>query len=291
MEEKKEVNKIGSGQFYDLITGEELSWQSILNDLIKTEQLDPWDIDIGVLADKYAKVIEEMEEANFYISSKVLHACALLLRLKSEILSNRFLQELDEAIYGKEEDKRYELERIEIDEDELPILVPKTPMPRYKKVTLRELMGALNKAIETENRRIRKDIKSRQAEKLTAKVLPKEGRVPLKDRISNVFDRIKNHIRKPERPHMTFSELAPSKEEKLSSFLPVLQLANHSRLYLRQESHYNEIFMRLEQLQEELEELKKELGEAKEELEEALEERIEQELEELEEDLNELDRN
>ncbi len=280
----KEVkDKIGSTQFYNLITGEEVSWQAIIYDLIKTEQLDPWDIDLGILADKYAQVIQSIEEANFYVSSKVLLACSLLLRLKSEILSNRFIQELDESIYGKQADKRYVLERIELDEDELPILVPKTPMARYKKVTLKELMSALNKAIETENRRIRKDIKSRQAERLTAMVLPKANRVPLKDRIALVFEKIRNHISPPTRHHMTFSELAPSREEKLSAFLPVLQLANNDRLYLRQQDHYNEIFMRLDQLQEEIEEIKKELGEAKEELETELAEKLEEELGELEE--------
>ncbi len=275
-------NRIGSTQFYDLITGEEVSWQAIIYDLIKTEQLDPWDIDLGVLADKYVLVIQNMEEANFYISSKVLFACSLLLRLKSEILSNRFMQELDEAIYGATADKKYILERIELDEDEIPILVPKTPMPRYKKVTLAELMSALHKAIETENRRIRKDINVRQAERLSLTVMPKLNRVPLKDRISAVFQRITSHLTKPELKHMTFSELAPTREDKLSCFLPVLHLSNNSQLYIRQQKHFEEIFMRMEQLKEELEEMKIELGEATGETEEEIEE-SEEEIAELEE--------
>ncbi|VVB79706.1 Segregation and condensation protein A [uncultured archaeon] len=258
----KSQDKIGSTQFYNLITGEEVSWQAIIYDLIKTEQLDPWDIDLGVLAEKYAQVIQEMEEANFYVSSKVLYACSLLLRLKAEILSNRFIQELDEAIYGIKDDKKYALERITLDEDEIPVLVPKTPMPRYKKVTLAELMASLHKAIETENRRIRKDIKARQAEKLTSVVLPKHDRIPLKDRISAVFERVRGHFVKPEIQHMTFSQLAPSREEKLAYFLPVLHLSNTDKLYIRQIKHFDEVYMRLEKIKEEIEELKRELGEA-----------------------------
>jgi hypothetical protein len=38
--------RIQGEEFYDLITGEELSWQALIYDLIKTEQLDPWDIDL-----------------------------------------------------------------------------------------------------------------------------------------------------------------------------------------------------------------------------------------------------
>lgn len=276
-------NKIGESQFYNLITGGEVSWQAIIYDLINSEQLNPWDIDIGVLAEKYALVIQQMEEADFYISSKVLLACSLLLRLKSEILSNRYIQELDEAIYGKIEDKKYVLERLELDEDEIPILVPKTPMARYKKVTLQELMGALNKAIETENRRIRKDIKTRQAEKSALVVLPSLDRVPLKDRINLVFEKIRGHIG-TNLKHMTFTELAPSKQEKLVSFLPILHLSNAERVYLNQPKQFEEIFMRLEQLEEEIAELKKELGEATGEEAEEIEEEL-VELEEFEEEM------
>jgi len=281
--ENSAKSKIGESQFYTLITGDEVSWQAIIYDLIKTEQLDPWDIDVGVLADKYILVIQQMEEANFYISSKVLFACSLLLRLKSEILSNRYMQEIDEAIYGKQDEKRYLLERITLDDDEIPVLVPKTPMPRFKKVTLQELMGALHKAIETENRRIRKDIKQRQAEKSALVVLPNASRIPLKDRISLVDEKIRNHLSNAQNEHMKFSELAPTREEKLSSFLPILQLSNHEKLYLRQPKQFEEIYMRLEQLQEEIEEIKKELGEAiAGENEEAVEELV-TELEEVEE--------
>jgi len=57
----KADTKVGQNQFYDLITGTEVSWQAIIYDLIKTEQLDPWNIDVGVLADKYVLVIQQME--------------------------------------------------------------------------------------------------------------------------------------------------------------------------------------------------------------------------------------
>jgi segregation and condensation protein A len=261
LETSENSEKIDQNQFFDLITGEELSWQAIIYDLVKTEQLDPWDIEIGILAEKYIETIEQLEEADFFISSKVLLACSLLLRLKSEILSNSYIQSLDEALYGRKEDKKYELERIEIDEDELPILVPRTPMARYKKVTLNELMSALNQAIETENRRIKKEIRKSQAEKATATVLPNKFRISLKDRITTIYDSIKNAINHPEKMEMPYSELAPSKEERLAAFLPVLHLTNEEKVYLKQEQHFEEIWMRLDKIKEELEDLEKEIEE------------------------------
>lgn len=251
-------NKINQTQFYELITRDEVSWQAILYDLIKTEQLDPWDIDIKILAERYAQVVREMENANFFVSSKVLLACAILLRLKSEILTNQYIKELDEAIYGRKDDKRYSLERIELDEDELPILVPRTPMPRYKKVTLQELMASLNKAMETETRRIKRDIRVRQANKSALVVLPNKDRIPLKDRISMVLAKIKEHLKKPSNDHMKFSHLAQSKEERLVSFIPILHLSNNNQIYLYQQEHFGEIHMRLEKLPEIIEELQEE---------------------------------
>lgn len=258
-------DKINQGQFYDLITGKDVSWQSLIYDLIKSEQLDPWDIDISILADRYVLIIQEMEDANFFISSKVLLACSLLVRLKSEILTNEYIPNLDAELFGGKDDKKYVLERIELDEDEIPILIPRTPMPRFRKVTLNELMSSLNKAIETENKRIRREIKKKQAEKSALVVMPNDRKVPLKTRISLFYTKIKKYLGPKERIEMSFHELAPSRDEKLSAFLPVLHLTNDDRIYLKQDSHFNEIYMRLERIESELEELKRELGSAEDE--------------------------
>jgi chromatin segregation and condensation protein Rec8/ScpA/Scc1 (kleisin family) len=202
-----------------------------------------------------------MEDANFFISSKVLLACSLLLRLKSEILINEYIRELDEALYGRKNDKRYELERIELDEDELPILVPRTPMPRYKKVTLEELMRSLNQAMETENRRIKRDIRVRQANKSALVVLPDKNRVPLKSRIALVLKRIKEHLRQPANDHMKFSYLAPTREERLLAFVPILHLSNNEEIYLYQQEHFGEIHMKLEKMEEHILGLQEEIEE------------------------------
>lgn len=255
----KHDDKINQDQFFNLITGEELSWQAIIYDLIKTEQLDPWDINLAVLAEKYVQIIQQLEDADFFISSKVLLACSLLLRLKSEILINSYIQDLNNALYGRRDEKKYELERIEINEDELPILTPRTPMARHKKVTLKELMTALNQAIDTENRRIKREIKGIQAKKSALTVLPKNTFIPLKVKIKTIFSILKNHIDNGN-DHMKFSHLAPDKEEKLASFIPILHLANAKKIFLRQQVHFEEIHMTFQPHPEEHRQLERELG-------------------------------
>ena len=142
--------RINQYQFFDLITSNELGWQAIIYDLVKTEQLDPWDIDIALLADKYIEKIKELESSDFLVSSKVLYACSLLLRLKSDRLVNQYINELNDDLYGKKEIQSIlNVENFDIEEGALPILIPKTPLARQKKVTLDELINALNFAIKT----------------------------------------------------------------------------------------------------------------------------------------------
>lgn len=258
VEDKISGDTLNQSQVYDLITGEELSWQAIIFDLVRTEQLDPWNIDVGVLAEGYLEKIRELEDADFFLSSKVLLACSLLLRLKSEVLLNKYIQSLDEALYGRKEESRG-FERIEIDENELPVLVPRTPMARHRKVTLDELMNSLNKAIETENRRIKREIKSKQAEKSALVVMPKKGKVPLKTRVRFIFQRLKGHWG-DKGEHMLFSQIAKSREEKLASFVPVLHLSNNGKVYVHQRKHYEDFFMGLEMHPEEGEILSREVG-------------------------------
>ena len=99
---KKEVKlTVKQEQIHDLLFNKELGWQEIIYDLINTEQLNPWDINIIVLTDKYLERIQGLEEEDFFISSKVLLAASLLLRIKSEILLNKYIKSIDEILLEK----------------------------------------------------------------------------------------------------------------------------------------------------------------------------------------------
>ncbi len=247
--DEKPREKVGQEQIHSLIFEEKLSWQQIIHDLINSEQLDPWDIDIGVLANKFLGRVRELEEANFFVSSQVLLAASLLLRFKSEILLNRDIPDLDAILYGrKEEEKKYHQERIELDE-EIPGLVLRTPLPRFRKVTLEELMNALSHAIKTENRRIRKVIVAKQQEIETALSLPKH-RINLKDKIREVYSKLKEIFSKREHK-LAFSELAgKGNDNRIATFIPLLHLDNQHKVWLEQNGHLEEIWVMLKQIYE-----------------------------------------
>ncbi|MFA6022643.1 MAG: segregation/condensation protein A [Candidatus Pacearchaeota archaeon] len=241
-----EHEKIGQEQFQSFVFGEKLSWQEIIYDLINSEQLDPWDIDLVLLSQKYMEKIRELEEANFTISSKVLIVSSLLLRIKSELLINRYLKDLDDILFKRKEEVQETLKLPEFEEDEIPQLLPRTPLPRFKKISLTELMAALNKAVETESRRIvRKNMEKEVYEK-TKFFMPKNS-MSLVERIKIIHERIKNVFQTQEK--IKFSEFAgQERQERINTFIPLLHLDTQSKLWLEQEKHLEEIWILKERL-------------------------------------------
>jgi len=237
----EEKAKLGQKEIYELLTNNEVGWQAIIYDLINTEQLDPWDIDLSLLAKRYLERIKALEEANFFISSKVLLAASILLRLKSEILLYKYIKSIDEILFGKKEETK-PIERIEIDESALPLLYPKTPLPRYRKVSLQELMSALDKAINTETRRIEREVDEKTRGKNLDIVIPKH-RINIRDRIRNIYAKIITAFKKKQ-ARISYSELTGNKkEEKIACFLPCLHLDTQQKVFLEQEAHFQEIWI------------------------------------------------
>lgn len=253
---RKEINKdlkkilenndlTANNQVYSIVTGKDPSWQGIIYNLINSEQLDPWNIDLSKLCNSYFEKIKELEEEDFFISSKILLAASLLLRIKSEFLLNKHIKEIDDVLFQRTEEKKYTLERIEFDE-ELPVLLPKTPIPRFKKVTLQDLISALDKAMKVESRKINKEIQKKQAERLSYVDIPKIKRVNIGDRIrifyAQLLTKFKNKEKKGELIKLHYSEITGTdKEQRISSFLPLLHLSNRSKIWLEQEKHFDEI--------------------------------------------------
>ena len=265
------AENIKQEQIHNIIFNREIGWQEIIYDLINTEQLDPWDINIIVLTEKYLEKIKTLEDADFFISGKVLLAASLLLRIKSEFLLNKHLKSIDEILFGKKPETKTSFERIELDE-EIPELIPRTPLPRYKKVTLKELIESLNKAMNTENRRIKKEIIKKNALRETAISLPKK-KFSIRDKIKEIHTRLVFYFTDDKNKKISFTEfIGKEREERIISFSPLLHLESQKKVWLEQEKHFEEIFIWLKEtyfkhnpdpLKELREQLEKELEESK----------------------------
>lgn len=247
MKSEGKNKKIQQEQIHDLLFNREIGWQDIIYDLINTEQLDPWNIDLVLLTDKYLEKIHEIEETDFFVSSKVLLAAALLLKIKSEILLNKYIKSIDEILFGKKP-TIYQIDKIELDEfEEIPELIPKSPIPRFRKVTLKELIESLNKAINTENRRIKKEIIDHSINEASFQ-LPKR-KINIRNKIREIYRRLFNHFRRnKEKKKISYTKfIGKDKEERAISFFPLLHLEEQKKIWLEQEIPLDEIYIWLKE--------------------------------------------
>src|SRR3989338_5584793 len=129
-------------QLFDmLVNKDEITWQTIIHDLVKSEQMDPWAIDITLLAEKYLETVKQLQEHNFQISGKVVLAAAIMLHIKTTKLLEEDIVNFDNILFSKEEDLLADdSPTFNVNGVEVPNLLIKTPQLRKRKVSLNDLM-------------------------------------------------------------------------------------------------------------------------------------------------------
>lgn len=219
---------------------DEITWQTIIYDLVRTEQMDPWDINISLLSDKFIEMLDKLKEMDFKISGKVILAAAILLKMKSKNLVGKDLARLDQLISPEEgEDDFFEefsdAEQKMLDQVESPSLIPRTPQPRKRKVSIYDLVGALQKALDVKRRRVLHSIPSLDVQ------IP-ERKINVSEVIRNLYFKIKSYF-ESDKGKLTFSQLIPSdsRKDKVSTFIPLLHLTNQRRIDIDQKEHFGEI--------------------------------------------------
>lgn len=226
--------------FEMLVQQDEITWQTIIYDLIRTEQMDPWDIDISLLTQKYIETVNKLQEMNFFISGKVLLASALLLKIKSYKLMEEDIAGFDSYLFNTGEELSLEdlEEPTRISRDELPKLTIKTPQARKRKVNLQDLMNALQKALEVNQRRIIRKI--REEQHYTIPQIP-ERKVEVTKLIKEIYEKIMNLFQKKEM--VTFTKLVPSerREDKILTLIPLLHLDTQGKINMVQNEPFGEI--------------------------------------------------
>lgn len=235
-------------KLFDMLFNEQdVTWQNIIFEAVKSEEMNPWDIDISALAKRFLEMVKHLKEMDFKISGKIILAAAILLRLKSNKLLTDDLSELDRLIamgeqgedsfYDELEEQFLEKGRIITDEEKFK-LIPRTPQPRKRKVSVYDLIEALQQALEVRKRRVRR---YEDMENITMEI-PKRG-VDITDVIGTVYEQILNHFLSKRVEKMTFTQLLPSdtKKDKIYTFIPLLHLTNQQKLELQQEYHLAEI--------------------------------------------------
>ena len=224
---------------------DDVTWQQIIYDLVKNEQMDPWDINVTLIAEKFIQMVRQLKEMDLRISGKVILAAALLLRIKAVKLVEDDVTDFDnlfidpnemseEQFYGDIEAEQLIAQEIKPGEDFQ--LIPRTPQPRKRKVSVYDLVSALQKALEVKHRRIMRDIPEIRVH------LP-EYHVDIDVIITKLYDRIETYLKSKEMGKLTFSQLVPSTErlDKVMTFVPLLHLSGQRKIDLLQQQHFGEI--------------------------------------------------
>ena len=208
----------------------------ILVNLVREGEINPWNIDIVEITDKFLHHIEELERMDLRISGRTLHYAAILLRMKSNILVEEPVIEDDSWI----DDPDF------FDVDDYP--VPKPPVRRHsqRSVTLDELILELEKAEVVERRKtIRK--KARETIELarptTEQVLGIAHEEDIEGRLDSMRETLSSILE--DRTYIALSELlSGDRSNKLMTYISLLFLATNKEIWLEQEELFGELYIR-----------------------------------------------
>lgn len=260
------AEKPGHEQIIDLIVKkDDVTWKTILLELVNSNRMDPWNIDIKLLTKEYLSIMKKLKKHDghdFRISGKMILAAALLLKLKSSRLLEGDINALDQLLASTQESPEDEDDLGMVDEllpqnvqeIEMQKLIPRTPQPRKRKVSIYDLVDALEKALEVKERRIMRRMPTLEVE------VPKK-RPDVSTLMDHLFERIE-HLYNASKPQVFFDDLVPGQtpEDKVITFIPLLHLDALKKVHLKQQQHFGPIQVNLNN--QELEaEIAKELDE------------------------------
>jgi segregation and condensation protein A len=205
----------------------EPEWKTILLDIVESEKMDVWSIDLCELADKYLARINSMTELDLRVPANAILASAILLKAKAKLLRISSLED--------EEEKQKEMDKL-IEE-----FIPELRNPRKireGRISLDELVNAIEKMVQKSKQ---KRMKLLEREEPVFKIpFSKED---LDKRMEEVFSLIQQNL--DSEGIALFSNLLKERtpKEMVSVFIPLLFLANKGKVNVWQDEFFGEIYI------------------------------------------------
>ncbi|MDW7727595.1 MAG: ScpA family protein [Candidatus Methanoperedens sp.] len=210
----------------------------ILVNLAKSGEIDPWNIDIVEVTDKFLHQVEKLERMDLRVSGRTLLYAAVLLRMKSNVLVE--MHEPEDIIDDYDFD----------DTDDFSVSdypVPSLPLRRHSRrpVTLQELLSELKKAEKTEKQRAERTKTIKEERRATVReVLSIAHEEDIESRVGKMKNLLDGLFEKQK--YVKFSELSRTLDRsgKVMAYLAILFLATRKEIWLEQEEIFGEIFIR-----------------------------------------------
>ncbi len=228
----------------------------LLVDMAKQGKIDPWNVDVVEVADRFLQELERARRLDLRISGRVLLYAAILVRMKAEILAEEAIFsydecdtldvcELDVSDVSETYEHEFELQsEVEVEaeveaeplgmgeEDEVIayLMSPHRKVRRF--TTLKDLLVELKKAEKVKKKRKREDTGK--------KVLEIPHDEDMEETVREVEKVLERLFR--ERGTLLFSELVEGMplREKLSYFVSLLYLSFRKKVEIIQERIYED---------------------------------------------------
>ena len=227
----------------------------ILVQLAEKKEIDPWDIDIIEITDKFLAALDKSPRENLLNAGRAIFYASVLLRLKSEILLNMSNETLassqmtdnffpeDELLFDDQGELHLDLTKLE----SFIVRSSLGKQQRKRKITLNDLIIALQQADDEEERRaIRAKLRAERAFSIAYIDTPEDVLEIAQDEdIEDITNRIEAIIEEhltDDKP-ITLNFLCGLINEKPKIFLAILFLAHSQKIILDQTEFYGEIFI------------------------------------------------
>ncbi len=200
----------------------------ILVSLAKNGEIDPWDIDIVDVTDRFLARVAELEKLDLRVSSRTLLFASMLLRMKSD------------ALEESEPEDLYEEEPVEDDLQAcFPALQPKVRRHAKRRVTLSELIQELKKATKRKERSDVRRLVQVQVQEFDALAVAHSE--DIERQVKDMKRELKRRFAL--RDQVLFSELIDDNtvEAIVETYIPLLFMATRRQIQLEQKELFGDL--------------------------------------------------
>ncbi|MEM4574736.1 MAG: ScpA family protein [Archaeoglobaceae archaeon] len=202
--------------------------------MAKKGEIDPWNIDVIDVTDKFLRKIEEARKLDLRISARVLLYAAILVRMKSDVIAPQPLMN-DEDVDVEIIEDLEELD--EIDELSIEKLLI-AQRRRVKKIcTLKDLIEELKRAEAIEKRKKRR----RKVDLNFVISIPHDE--SLEEKILEVENFLMKLLQRNR--SVTLFSIANTREKILDYYISLLHLVKRGKFQISQKEFYGDIEIRL----------------------------------------------
>ncbi len=226
----------------------------ILVQLAEKGDIDPWDIDILEVTDKYLAALDKSPRENLLNAGRAIFFASVLLRLKSDILLNisneTLLASQQTENFFPEDDLLDADNEVRLDLSKLESFIVRSSLSkqqRKRKISLGDLIFALQQAEEEEERRaLRAKMRADRAFTIVAPETPDEIlEIAHEEDIDEVVEKIEAIIQEhlTEEKPITLTFLSEILNNKSKPFVALLFLAHSQKIVLEQKDMYDEVYI------------------------------------------------